>query len=178
MGVRHEYFAAHSDAAAAELVQHGPGGPVPVSPALQEAIRARDREAIRLLMRPKVRLSDSGVLVLATKGIDPVIQMRTLEALLTGEQHDVIAGRTRAGHVVAAGGQQGPWVVTLTDELLAALAAAPRDQVAGAAASWSEDEEFSGQADPETLAHFLLELADLARQASQRGERLYCWISL
>lgn len=178
MGVMYEYFAAPSDATAAEMVQAGPGGPLPASPALLEALRAGDREALRLAMRPKVRLSDSDVLVLATKGIDPVIQMRTLEALLTGEQYDVIAGRPRAAHVVADRDQGAALVVTLTDELLAALAAAPRDQIVAAAAPWSEDEEFYGQADPEVLAGFLLELADLARQADRRGERLYCWTCL
>lgn len=180
MGVMYDYFAALSDAAAAEMVmlQGGPGGPMPASPALREAIRAGDHEAIRLAMRPKVRLSDSGVLVLETKGIDPLVQTGTLEALLTGEQYDVIVSRPRAGRQVAERSQDGPWVVTLTDELQAALAAAPRDQIVAVAAPWSETEEFRGRGDPEILAEFLLELADLARQASRRGERLYCWICL
>lgn len=68
MGVMYEYFAAPSDAAAADMIQAGPGGSLPPSPALRDALRARDREAIRLAMRPKVRLSDSDVLVLATTG--------------------------------------------------------------------------------------------------------------
>jgi hypothetical protein len=75
MGVMYDYFAALSDAAAAEMVmlQGGPGGQLPVSPALRAAIRATDREAIRLATRPQVRMSDSGVLVLETKGIDPLV---------------------------------------------------------------------------------------------------------
>ena len=121
----------------------------------------------------------SGVLVLETKGIDPLVQMGTLEALLTGEHYDVIVSRPRAGQQVAAkNSQEGPWVVTLTDELQAALAAAPRDQIAAVAAPWWETEEFRGQGDPESLAEFLVELANLARQANQRGERLYCWMCL
>lgn len=181
MGVMYDYFAALSDAAAAEMVmlQGGPGGRMPVSPALLEAIRAGDREAIRLAARPKVRMSDSGVLVLETKGIDPLVQMGTLEALVTGEQYDVVVSRPRAGQQVAERSQgEGPWVVTLTDQLQAALAAAPRDQIVAVAVPWSETEEFRGQGDPEILAEFLLELADLARQANLRGERLYCWICL
>lgn len=180
MGVMYDYFAALSDAAVAEMVTlpGGPGGPLPVSPALREAIRAKDREAIRLAARPKVRMSDSGILVLETKGIDPLVQMGTLEALLTGEQYDVVVSRPRAGQQVAERSQEGPWVVTLTDELQAALAAAPRDQIVAVAVSWLQTEEFRGQGDPETLAEFLLELADLARQANRRGERLYCWICL
>jgi hypothetical protein len=181
MGMMYDYFAALSDAAAAEMaiLKGGPSGSMPASPALREAIRAGDREAIRLAMRPKVRMSDSGVLVLEAKGIDPLVQMGTLEALLTGEQYDVVVNRPRAGQRVAAEhGQQGPWVVTLTDELQAALAVAPRDQIGAVASRWSQTDEFRGQGDPETLAEFLLELADLARQASRRAERLYCWICL
>jgi hypothetical protein len=180
MGVMYDYFAAPSDTAAAETVmlEAGPGGPTPASPALQEAIRARDREAIRLAMRPKVRMSDSGVLVLDTKGIDPAVQMGTLEALLTGEQYDVVASRPRAGRLIAGDGQEGPWVVTLSDELQAAMAVASREQIVAVAGPWRETEEFHGQGDPETLALFLLEFADLARQANRRGERLYCWICL
>jgi hypothetical protein len=181
MAVMYDYFAALSDAAAAEMVmlQGGPSGSMPASPALREAIRAGDREAIRLAMRPTVRMSDSGVLVLETKGIDPLVQMGTLEALLTGEQYDVVISRPRAGQQVAAEhSREGPWVVTLTDELQDALAAATWDQIAAVAAPWSQAEEFRGQGDPETLAEFLLELADLARQANRRGERLYCWICL
>jgi len=180
MGVMYDYFAALSDAAAAEMValRGGPGGPMPASPGLREAIRAGDREAIRRATRPRVRMSNSGVLVLETKGIDPLVQMGTLEALLTGEQYDVVVSRPRAGQQVAERSQEGPWVVTLTDELQAALAAAPRDQIVAVAAPWWETEEFHGQGNPEILAEFLLELADLARQASRRGERLYCWICL
>lgn len=178
MGVMYEYFAAPSDAAAAQMADAGPGGPLPASPALQEALRSGDREAIRLAMRPKVRLADSGVLVLAAKGIDPLVQMGTLEELLTGEQYDVIAGRPRSGHVLAKRSQEGPWVVTLTDELHAALASASRDQIIAVAAPWSETEEFRDRGDPGSLAILLLELADLARQAGQRGERLFCWICL
>ena len=177
MGVMYKYFAAPSDAVAAGMVPAGPGR-VPPSPALREAIQARDREAIRLATRPKVRVSDSGALVLETKGIGPDVQMGTLEALLTGGQYDVIVGRPRAGHEVAERGQEGPWVVTLTDELQAALAAAPRERIVAVAAPWSETEEFRGQGEPEILAEFLLELADLARQAGRRGERLYCWMCL
>jgi hypothetical protein len=179
MGVMFDYFAAPSDAAAAQIVLRGsPGGPVPASPALQEALRSRDREALRLAMRPKVRMSDSGVLVLQTKGIDPVVQMGTLEALLTGEQYNVIVGRPRAGRRVVDRGEQGPWVVTLTDELQAALAGASREQIVAVASPWCSTEEFGGRGDPEVLAEFLLELADLARQAGRRGEHLYCWICL
>jgi hypothetical protein len=176
MGVMYEYFAAPSDAAAADMLGKGPGGALPEPPNLQELRQVRDREGLRRALRPRIRLSDSGVPVLAAKGVDPVVQMRTLESLLSGEEYDVISERPRAGYQVAGHSQEGPWVVTLTDELQAALAAAPREQIVTAAATW--DEEFYGTADPEAAADFVLELADLARQADRRGERLYCWICL
>lgn len=118
-------------------------------------------------------MAGSGVLVLETKGIDPLAQMGTLEALLTGEQYDVIVSRPRAGQQVAAkDSREGPWVVTLTDELQAALAVGSRDQIVAVAVPWWETEEYRGQGDPEILALVLLEMADLARQASQRGGAL------
>ncbi|HXW45343.1 MAG TPA: hypothetical protein VEL03_11185 [Streptosporangiaceae bacterium] len=180
MGVMYVYFAAPSDAAAADMAmrQGGPGGPVPVSPAVMEAMRAGDRQALRQLMRPQVRRSDAGVLVLEAKGVDPLVQMGTLAALLTGEQYDVVVGGPRSGRQVAGNGEGGPWVVTLTDELPAALTASTADQLAAVAVPWSQTEEFRGQAAPEALADFLLALAELARQALQASERLYCWICL
>ena len=45
-------------------------------------------------------------------------------------------------------------MVRVTDELQAALVAAPRDQIVATAAPWSDDEEFGGRADPENLAGF------------------------
>jgi hypothetical protein len=41
---------------------------------------------------------------------------------------------------------------------------------------WSQTEEFFGRGDPQILAGLLHELAELARRARHRGERLYCWV--
>ena len=176
MGVICEYFAAPSDTVAASLIDTGPGARRPVSPALREALRTGDREAMRLALRPKVYSSDSGILVLPMKGsVDPVVQMGTLEELLTGETCDDISDRPRWGHVLAErhGGEKS--VITLTDELQVALATATSDQLVVVARAWSETEEFFDQRDLDVLADLLLEFADLARQARQRGEHLYCW---
>ena len=178
MGVMYEYFAAKSDEVAAEFVDDGPGGPLPAAPALQEALRTGDRDAIRRARRPKVRIGPSGVLALATRGIHPVIQMADLESLLTGETYDDIATRPRCGRLLAERNGGGKLVETLTDELQIALAAAGTEKLLAVAVPWSQTEDFRGQGDPEVLSHFLLELADLARQATQRGERLYCWSCL
>jgi len=67
-------------------------------------------------------------------------------------------------------------VVTLTDELQTALADADGARLASVAVPWSHTEEFFGQGDPQILAGLLHELAELARRARNRGERLYCWV--
>ncbi|MBC6461423.1 hypothetical protein [Actinomadura sp. HBU206391] len=123
--------------------------------------------------------ADGGFDVLATKGIDPVVQMGTLEALLTGRPYKEVIRDPRQGDELrrsAEAAEHG--VATLTDSLAAALADADQRRLAEVAVPWSETDEFWGQADPEILAGFLGELADLARRARDAGHRLYCWWSL
>jgi hypothetical protein len=110
------------------------------------------------------------------KGIDPLVQLVTLEGLLTGRDYDQIVAGPRAGAVLASqdGGQRQ--VVTLTDELQAALADADDAQLASVAVPWSQTGEFWGQGDLWILARLLHELAELARRSRTRDEYMYCWI--
>jgi hypothetical protein len=110
------------------------------------------------------------------KGIDPLVQLGTLEALLTGREYEQIVAGQRAGHVLAAQDGGEHVVVTLTDELQAALAGADDAQLASIAVPWSQTEEFFGQGDPQILTRLLHELAALALRARTKDERLYCWI--
>ncbi|WP_203719430.1 hypothetical protein [Asanoa siamensis] len=178
MGVLYDYFAAASDANAAATVDldGGPGGALPVSPELRAAIAAGDRDALTRLLRPRVRLSEHGLQVLSVKGIDPVVQMGTLEELLTGVSTDVIFARPRSGLVVAVRDEGERLVLSLNDELQRALIAQPPDRLAAVAVPWLATEEFGGQADAPTLAAFLHELARLAGDALNRNHRLYCWV--
>ena len=156
MGVLCDYFSAPSDkvAAAAIGLLGGPGAPS--------------------AGRPGAPAGPSFDTVPA-KGIDPVVQMGTLEGLLTGRDYQQIADGPRAGHIVAVkdGGQR--MVVALTDELQAALAGAGDARLRSVAVPWSQTEEFFGHGDPEILAGVLGELAGLARRARGKDERLYCW---
>jgi hypothetical protein len=131
---------------------------------------------MRRLMRPKVRHSEHGFHALSVKGIEPMVQMGTLEKLLTGA--DTIYDRDRSGKEVAAAEGGGEFVVTLTDELQTALSTATEEQLEAVAVPWSQTEEFGRRAEPEALAHFLRELALLARIATEAGNRLYCWVCL
>jgi hypothetical protein len=154
MGVLFDYFSAASDEAAASAIGLL-GGPGAASAGTQ---------------------SGSSFDTVPAKGIDPLVQLGTLEALLTGRDYERVVAGPRAGHVLATqdGGER--LVVTLTDELQAALADADNAQLASVAVPWSQTEEFFGRGDPQILTGLLHELAELARRARTKDERIYCWV--
>jgi hypothetical protein len=150
MGVLFDYFSAPSDEIAATAINRigGPGVPSADTPPLP----AFD--------------------TLETKGIDPVVMLGQLEALLTGREYrDVTLSKAVA---VEDDGERV--VVALTNSISAALVDADGEQLAAVAVPWSRTEEFWGDVDPENLASWLGELAGLSRRARERSERLYCWI--
>jgi hypothetical protein len=173
MSVLFDYFAASSDDAAASAIglAGGPGTPV-ATPA------AGDRDAARVAAAGAA--GEAGERApfdtLSVKGIDPLVQLGTLEALLTGREYELIVAGQRAGHALAVEDDGERVVVTLTDELQASLADADDARLAAAAGPWSQTDEFFGSADPRDAADFLQQLAALARRARDRDERLYCWI--
>ncbi|PTA43074.1 hypothetical protein [Micromonospora sp. RP3T] len=118
--------------------------------------------------------TDPGFEVVELKGIEPTVQLGTLEALLTGVDYDVVTRNPRWGKAAAVSDDGELLVISLTDELPVALAAASESRLREVAASWSETEEFGGHADPSILAEALIELAGLARRAAARDERIYC----
>jgi len=146
MGVIYDYFAAASDERAAETIGLV-GGP-----------------------------GEAGFRTLMVKGIDPVVQLRTLESLLTGVDYDVVAQNPRAGHTLAIRDEGEGAVCTITEELRDAMTRATPQQLKAVAGPWSQTEEFGGRGDPRTLAEFLHDLSGLARLAHQGKEQLYCWI--
>ncbi len=166
MGNMYDYFSAPSDEAAAHVVNlpGGPGvpvaGPSRLGPAEVELARAQEGAPFDTV---------------PITGIDPVVKLCTLEALLTGRDYKQIAAGPRAGQALASrhGGQCV--VVTLTDELQAALADADDEQLAAVAVPWSRTEAFWGRGDPQSLTRLLHELAELARRARSRDEHMYCW---
>jgi hypothetical protein len=161
MGVLFDYFSAGSDKAAASTIDRlgGPGAsPAGPSGAQAGALEGAPFDTVPL------------------KGIDPLVQLGTLEALLTGRDYELIVAGSRAGHPLAVRDGGACMVVTLTDELQAVLAESDHDQLAIAAEPWSRTEEFWGRGDPEVLADVLRELAELARRAHGRDERMYCWV--
>lgn len=176
MSVLFDYFAADSDELAASVIDR-PGGPGTAATPAPSSTPDR-RLFRRAAEQSPVRQGDAPELVLDTvsvQGIDPVVQMGTLEELLTGRTYDDIVEDPRSGHALAMrdGGER--LVMTLTDGVTTALLEAGNDRLARVAASWSQTEEFLGDVDPEVISGFLRDLAGLARRANARNQQLYCW---
>jgi hypothetical protein len=180
VGVLFDYFAAGSDSEAGSVIDRvgGPGSPAaqisPPTPAGKRRWFGRKPSS----PRPSIT-SDPGLVIFDTvsvKGIDPLVQLGTLEELLTGRPYDEVVEDPRAGQIVESrhGGER--LVCTLTDSLTTALARASDEELHRVAQPWAQTEEFWGGADPGGLAEFLVELAGLARRAQANGRRLYCWV--
>ena len=154
MSMGFDYFSAVSDETAAGAVNlpGGPGAPL------------------------ADRAGESSFDTVHAKGIDPLVQLGALEALLTARAYEQIAAGPRAGRPLAAQDRGESLVVTLTDELQAALADANDEVLASVAVPWAESDEFSGQGDAPSLTGLLRGLAELARRAQAKNERMYCWV--
>jgi len=113
--------------------------------------------------------------VLETKGLFPDYHLVPVEVLLTGRRAEAVKEGPRHGRLLASADDDEVVVVTVSDELTASLAAASGEQLAAAAKSWSQLEDFQGK-DTSGLAWVLTKLADLARRATARNEHLYCKI--
>ncbi len=173
MGVLYDYFAADSDEHAATAVDlpGGPGGAAVQAPARRGGLFRRRQEPVE-----PPSAAETGFDVVSVKGIEPVVQLGTLEELLTGRPYDDIVADPRSGEAVAVRHGGELLVLTLSDTLVAALATATDSRLAEVAVPWSRTEEFWGEGDPDELTDFLRDLSALARRAQERGQRLYCWV--
>ena len=180
MGVIYDYFSADSDEQAASVIDRldGPGARAASPPSGEAPRRGLFRRKVDLLVAPTEAPPPDLVFdTVPGHGIDPVVQMGTLEELLTGRSYDdEIATDPRNGHTVAVrdGGERH--VLTLTHSLATALAQASDERLAEVAVPWSQTEEFWGDADPDVLTDFLHSLAALARRAQATQQLLYCWV--
>jgi len=115
-----------------------------------------------------------------TRGYDPVVVLGTLETLVRHIEYEELEKNPRWGRAPSdAEPPDGAGVVTLTDTLRDALAAASDDDVHLVAEPWSRTEELSDAGwEGTTLTDhvgFLMQLRDLARSAQQRSHHLYCY---
>jgi hypothetical protein len=149
VGVLFDYFRA-PDASTAAVVLERLGGP-------------RDPEAPPL---------DA----VAGEGFEPAVMLRTLQSLLTGVPYDQLP--EAEVELLAMEGEDGPWIVQLSEELRDALADAQPSRLPAVAAQWVRTEEFWEQPPAAEVLPFLGEVTALARRTRQADERLYCWICL
>ncbi|MFL6174756.1 MAG: hypothetical protein ACJ716_17840 [Marmoricola sp.] len=162
-----EYFMASDDEAAGATIDRTGGPSAPPDPVEEEG----------LFDRRSAAWSSPAYAVLDGNGIEPTVQMSSLEALLTGRDvAEVFDQNLNVDLVVASRDGGEALVVRLPDALTSALAGASEAQLRDAAVPWSRTEEFSGAADPTDLAEWLVDLADFVREGS--GEHLYCWLSV
>jgi hypothetical protein len=163
-----EYFMAPDDEAAGATIDRTGGPSAPPDPTEEDELFGR--------RSPDTRFSVA-YSVLDGNGIEPTVQMGSLEALLTGRDIDELFDENDAVDLVVASRDGGEaLVVRLPDGLTRALERASEQQLREVAVPWSETEEFWGGADPDTLAEWLIDLADFVREGS--GEALYCWVSV
>ncbi|MQS14777.1 hypothetical protein F7Q99_21560 [Streptomyces kaniharaensis] len=109
------------------------------------------------------------------KGVDPYLLLGAVEAHLTGVPEEQVEADPRFCELLSDPQHEGHWLVSLTDSLRDALAVATSGRLQEAAFVWTLAEDGAGQ-DAELVADFLRRLAELARDAGQRG--LYCGMSL
>lgn len=178
MGVLFDYFAADSDEIAASVIERlgGPGSslrpPPPVITPLGRLFRRPSEQALAVPDKSTELVFDT----VCDTGIDPVVQLGTLEELLTGVPFDDILDDDRSGKAVATRNGGERLVVTLTDGVTTALAEAPAERLSEVAVPWSQTEEFLGTGNSGVLSVVLGELAELARRARARDQQLYCWV--
>ncbi|MFI1225679.1 MULTISPECIES: hypothetical protein [unclassified Streptomyces] len=113
---------------------------------------------------------------LGLKGADPYVLLGAVEAHLTGVPEEQVEADPRFCALLNDPESEGPWLVSLTDSLRDALAAATPERLLETATAWTRTEDGDGQ-DPGLLADFLERLGELARAARPR-QRLYCGMSL
>ncbi|MFD9793733.1 hypothetical protein ACFWXK_22630 [Streptomyces sp. NPDC059070] len=119
----------------------------------------------------------SGFDVVALKGLDPVVTMASLEAILTGCTYDEASARPRAGRLLSSPDHESAFIISLSDTLQEALASASHDGLADAAAAWAETDELRG-CGIDAAREVLVLLSGLANRASSGRRRLYCWWAL
>jgi hypothetical protein len=112
----------------------------------------------------------------AGKGFEPAVMLRRLQSLLTGVPYDQLP--EAEVELLAMEGEDGPWIVQLSEELRDALADAQPSRLPAVAEQWVRTEEFWEQPPAAEVLPFLGEVTALARRARQADERLYCWICL
>ena len=144
-------------------------------PLIDYFIASNDADAVRVLPGSGGPAA-LGFDTLPAKGIDPAVALGNLESIITGRTYGEVTAASRHCHLLTDGEAEA-FVVTVTDTLRDALAAANDDRLRQVAEPWAATDELAGTT-PAVLLDGLERLAALARRALERGHHLYCWWAL
>ncbi len=148
-----DYFAAPTDAVAATVV-HQEAGPSVLA-------RGSGRPLFDTVRLPAV---------------EPFVMLGRVAEALCGRPYAEVTAHPRHGTLVD-GVDEGPWVVTVSDELAEALASAAPDRLVAVARTWAAAHGAATLA-ADRLAPALVALGGLADRAHQVRHGLYCWARL
>jgi hypothetical protein len=112
------------------------------------------------------------------------VRLGTLEAILTGRRYEDI-DRAQLHRLVRNGGDDGPWIMGVRQELIGALADLDPDGVAAAAARWADTAEFKlrptdppRQQDIDDLTGRLAAMRSLAALSLRDDKPMFLLLSL
>ncbi|MCM2389685.1 hypothetical protein [Streptomyces albipurpureus] len=117
--------------------------------------------------------------VVSLKGIDPVVVMAQLEAILTDSTYDEAIQRPRSGQLLSSPDAESAFIVSVSDTLQEALASASPGALVETAGPWSASDELQASGiTSETAVQVLVLLSGLASRARLADRRMYCWWAL
>ncbi|MFD5556120.1 hypothetical protein ACFWIA_20055 [Streptomyces sp. NPDC127068] len=117
--------------------------------------------------------------VVSLKGIDPVVVIAQLEAVLTACTYEEARQRPRSGQLLSSPEAEDAFVVSVSGTLQEALASATPPSLSEAAGPWCASDELQDLGTtPEEATEVLERLAGLAGRARATSSRLYCWWAL
>ncbi|GGN46145.1 hypothetical protein [Streptomyces fuscichromogenes] len=138
---------------------------------------ADDRAAIAVL-QTRGGPEKAGLDVVLLENIDPVVAMARLEVAMTGCSYEEARELPRSGEQLSSPEGES-LVVSVSDSLAGALAAASRDDLVRSAELWSMTDELREEGiSVEVTVEILEELAGLAHRALASRMLLYCWLAL
>ncbi|MEV4059894.1 hypothetical protein [Nonomuraea dietziae] len=154
--------------------------------------RAADRQAA--MAEPDRGRAESGSTAfdaVDAKGIDPVVILGQLVALIRDVPYDLDLVRTITLYPPPEGGpksleewealpedspyKEGPGIEELPADVRDSLAGVSDARLADLAERWGQIEEFFGRPDERYLTTLMGELRDLAQRARAEDQMMYCW---
>jgi hypothetical protein len=137
---------------------------------------ADDRELRQMdfTVSPVTFDSPSGV---SAKAIDDKVMLGQLESVITGATFETILRRVGPPPIFI-GGDEGPWVVFVSDVFTDAIAGLPDERLDTVARDWLTIGDFYCDDDEQFVVEFVRDMRTLARQAIASDQQLCCWMSL